>query len=287
MAINSYFFNAVLSDGAYDRMYNAEDFTSYLDLLVGNGVFPNPSTQLQVRASTGMNVIVGAGSGWINGHKMINTADLTVSLTASDVLLNRIDAVVFYVDQTTRQMGIAVKTGTLSATPSAPALVQTSSRFELCLAQISVPKQTTEITADLITDTRGNSSLCGYVQGLIQQMDSTTLFAQWQAAFNAWFNDVKDQFSSVLNFKKLEGIYTTQTAGESSFNVLTYVPSYRYVYDILEVYINGIHLNGNEYTISNNTVTLETPIEEAGAVVTFVVYSLTGMVSANPPTIQG
>lgn len=276
MAINSYFFNAVLSGGVYDRVYNAEDFTSYLDLLVGNGVFPNPSTQLQVRASSGMNVIVGAGSGWINGHKMINTADLTISLTASDVVLNRIDAVVFYVDQTTRQMGIAVKTGTLAANPVAPALTQTSSRFELCLAQISVPKQTTEITAAMITDTRGDSSLCGYVQGLIQQVDSATLFTQWQAAFDAWFNDVKDQFSTALNFRKLEGIYTTQTAGESSFNVLTYVPTYSYIYDILEIFVNGMHLNNNEYTISNSTVTLETPIEEAGATVTFVVYKSMG-----------
>lgn len=272
MAINSYFFNAVLSGGAYDRVYNAEDFTSYLDLLVGNGVFPNPSTQLQVRASSGMNVIVGAGSGWINGHKMINTADLTISLTASDVVLNRIDAVVFYVDQTTRQMGIAVKTGTLAANPVAPALTQTSSRFELCLAQISVPKQTTEITAAMITDTRGDSSLCGYVQGLIQQVDSTTLFTQWQAAFDAWFSSVQSQFEASKAFKKLEGIYTTLQANEQTFNVLTYVPAYRYAYDILELYINGIHLTGNEYTISNNTVTLETPIEEAGAVVDFIVY---------------
>ena len=51
-----------------------------------------------------------------------------------------------------------------------------------------------------------------------------------------------------------------------------YVPHYAYVYDILEIYINGIHLNSNEYTLSNNTVTLETPIEEPGATVTFVVY---------------
>ena len=272
MAIQSYFFNAVQNGGVYDRVYNAEDFTSYLDLLVGNGVFPTPSTQLQVRASSGMDVIVGAGSGWINGHKMINTADLTLTLTASDVLLNRIDAVVFYADHNTRQMGIAVKTGTVAATPSAPALQQDDNRFELCLAQISVPKQATEITASMITDTRGDSSLCGYVQGLIQQLDSTTLFQQWQAQFDEWFNAAKEQFQAGKVFKKLEGIHVTSQANESSFKVTKYVPHYSFVYDILEVYVNGIHLNGNEYTITNSTVTLETPIEDAGAVVTFVVY---------------
>ncbi len=272
MAINSYFFNAVLSGGVYDRLYNAEDVTSYLDLLVGNGVFPNPSTQLQVRASSGMDVIVGAGSGWINGHKMISTADYTLTVEDSDVLLNRIDAVIFYVDFTTRSMGIDIKTGTVASTPSAPALEQDDDRYELCLAQISVPKQVTAITADMITDTRGNSELCGFVQGLIQQVDTTTLFQQWQAAFDAWFAAVQSQFKSGLAVRKFDGVYVTQNQNESSFNVKTIIPRFDFAYDILEVYINGMHLNSDEYTLSNNTVTLETPISEAGATVTFVIY---------------
>ena len=272
MAIESYFFNAVEDGGVYDRVYNAEDVTSYLDLLVGNGVFPNPSTQLQVRASSGMQVTVGAGSGWINGHKLVNTADLNLTLDASDVVLNRIDAVIFYVDFTERDMGIEIKKGTIAVTPSAPAMTRTDSRYEMCLAQISVPKQVTAITAAMITDTRGNSSLCGYVQGLIQQADTTTLFQQFQDAFNTWFDGIKDQFEAGKVFKKLEGVCTTTQANQASFNVLTYVPTYSFAYDILEVYVNGIHLNGNEYSISNNVVTLDTPIEKIGAVVTFVVY---------------
>ena len=272
MAIESYFFNAVLSDGVYDRIYNAEDVTSYLDKLVGNGVFPNPSTQLQVRASTGMNVIVGAGSGWINGHKMVNTADLTLPVAASDVLLNRIDAVIFYVDFNARDMGIEIKEGTLAAQPVAPTLQRDSSRFEMCLAQIQVNKQITAITTAMITDTRGNSNLCGFVQGLIQQVDTTTLFDQWQAQFNEWFSAVQEQLVQGRLFKKLEGVHVTTEENESSWDVRTFVPHYAYVYDILEIYINGIHLNSNEYTLSNNTVTLETPIEEPGATVTFVVY---------------
>lgn len=271
MAILGYFFNAVESGGEYDRVYNAEDVTSYLDKLVGNGVFPNPSTQLQVRAGSGMNVIVGAGHGWINGHKMINTADLTLEIDASDVLLNRIDAVVFYVDFDAREMGIEVKKGTLASTPTAPSMTRTSTRYELCLAQISVPKQITAITTALITDTRGNSNLCGFVQGLIQQMDSTTLFAQWQSQFDAWFEAAKQEFQQGKIFKKIEGIYNTQTANENTFNVLNYVPQYSYLYDILEVYVNGIHLNGNQYTLRNSTVVLASPVA-AGTNITFEVY---------------
>ena len=272
MGINSYFFNAVESDGVYDRVYNSEDITSYLNLLVGDGVFPNPSTQLQVRAGTGMNVIVGAGSGWINGHKMVNTTDMVLSVAASDVLMNRIDSVVFYVDYENRNMGIQVKTGTLASNPVAPELVRTDDRYEMQLATIQVNKQITSITAAMITDTRMDSDVCGYVQGLIQQIDTSTLWQQQQQMFNDWFNSVKEQFQAGKLFKKFEGVYVTQEAGEASFDVLSLVPYYAFAYDILEVYISGIHLNGNEYTITNNTVNLETPIEEAGVTVTFVVY---------------
>jgi hypothetical protein len=272
MAIQSYFFNAVLNDGVYDRTYNAEDVTSYLDLLVGNGVFPNPSTMLQVRASSGMQVIVGAGAGWINGHKLINTADMTLTLDASDVLLDRIDLVIFYVDFNQREMGIAVKEGTVAASPVAPTLQRDDSRYEMCLAQIYVAKQITAITSAMITDTRGNSDVCGYVQGLIQQADTTTLFESWQNGFETWFEAVQNQFEQGKIFKRLEGQVTTTQPNQAVFNVLTYIPTYAFAYDTLDVYINGIHLNGNEYSQSNAVITLETPIQKAGAVVTFVVY---------------
>ena len=273
MAIEGYFFNAVENDGVYDRVYNAEDVTSYLNQIVGDGVFPNPSTQLQVRASSGMNVIVGAGSGWINGHKMINTADMTLTLDASDALLDRADAVIFFVDYDEREMGIAVKKGALgSAAVVPPALTRNSSRYEMCLAYIAVPSQITAITAAQITDTRGNSSLCGYVQGLIQQVDTETLWTQQQDQFDTWFEGVQSQFEAGKLFKKLEGIFTTATANFASFSVTDYVPTYSFAYDILEIYINGFHLNANEYTLSNNTVTLEVPIEEAGAVIDIIVY---------------
>ena len=272
MAIQSYFFNAVESGGTYDRIYNAEDVTSYLNLLVGNGVFPNPSTQLQVRASSGMNVIVGAGSGWINGHKMVNTADLTLSIDASDVALNRIDDVIFYVDLTTRTMGIEVKKGTAAAQAVAPALTRSGNRYEMCLAQVAVNKQVGSITAGMITDTRGNSNLCGYVQGLIQQMDTTTMFQQWQAGFDEWFTDVKNELSTSTLMRKFEATHVTASANESTFNVTDYIEQYAYELDILEIRINGLALNNSEYTQDHSTITLAEPIQEIGTPITFVIY---------------
>lgn len=272
MAVESYFFNAVESGGVYDRTYTSEDFCSYLDLLVGNGVFPNPSTNLQVSAGSGMQVQVLAGSGWIKGHKMVNTAAYNLTVAAADVTYDRTDRVVFFVDYTNREMGIGIKTGTASNSPSAPPLQRDTSKWELGLATVSVAKQTTSITNSMITDTRGNSSICGWVSALVDQLDSSTLFQQFTDAFETWFEDIQTQLATGNHFVKLDGSYTTTSQGEYIFDVTDYISAYSYAYDTLDVYINGMHLAESEYSQSGSTVTLDVPIEEPGALVNFVIY---------------
>lgn len=283
MAIKGYFFNAVLQDGVYDRTYDAEDVTSYLDLLVSDGVFPNPSSNLQVMAGTGMQVSVQPGQGWIQGHKMINTATLPLSIAAANALLARIDRVIFYVDYAAREMGIAVKTGTAAANPTPPALVRTATRYEMCLANVTVGKDVTSITQGSIQDTRGNSDLCGYVAGLIQQVDTSSLWIQYDAAgnqmladnqqaFDDWFDQVRDTLASATMVQKLAHVITTTSATLASFTVTDYLPSYKYSVDILEIYVNGLRLNNNEFTQSGATVTLATAITHAGTQVELVVY---------------
>lgn len=272
MAISSYFFNAVLQDGQYDRVYDSEDMTSYLDLLVGDGVFPNPSTNLQVLAGGGMTVNVQAGQGWINGHKMINSAVVPLTISAANALMARIDRVIFYVDYTAREMGIAVKTGTAAASPQAPELTRTDTRYEMCLANVTVGAGATSITQGNITDTRGNSTVCGYVQGLIQQVDTTTLWNQFEYDFNDWFDQVKDTLATATMLQKLEYVFTTTSATVSSLTITDYLPSYKYSIDILEIYINGLRLNENDFTQSQATVTLATPVTHAGTEIEIVVY---------------
>lgn len=272
MAIKDFFFNAVKSGNVYDRVYNSEDMTSYLDLLVGNGVFVTPSTQLQVQASSGMNVIVNAGQGWIDGHKMINTTVIPLSIDASDVLLNRIDRVIFYLDYSLRAMGIEVKKGTPAASAVAPELTRTSQRYELCLAEINVAKQTTSITASMITDTRPNTNLCGFVKGLIEQIDTTTLFDQFEGAFDEWFNEIKDELVTATLIRKYEAVHITEASSEATFDVKEFIPQYAYELDILEVRINGLSLTNQEYTRDHSTITLNTPVTEVGTPIEFVIY---------------
>lgn len=271
MAIKSYFFNAVETDGSFDRIYDAEDVTSYLDKLVGNGVFPNPSDNLQVVASSGMTVVVRGGQAWINGHKLINTTAMTLVVDASDVVLGRIDRVVAYVDHAERACGIEIKKGTLAADPVAPEVVRTTDRYELSLATINVPKQSLIVTTLDITDTRMDSSACGYVQGLIQQIDTETMWAQQQAEFDTWFQSVQDQFEEGKSFKRKQTTYTTTTEGEFEFSIPT-TWGYRSQYDVLEVYVNGMRLRNGEFAHASSTIRLTTPISLTGQDVTIVLY---------------
>lgn len=269
MAIKSYFFNAMRnSQGIYDRVYNAQDFTSYLDKIVGSGVFPNPSTNLQVMASSGMNIIVKAGSGWINGHKMVNTIDYPMTLANSDVLLDRIDRIVFYVDYSVREMGIAILQGTPASNPSAPAITRDDTRIEYSLATIRVKKQVTSITQANITDTRGNSSVCGYVQGLIQQVSTETLFAQWQDAFNTYYANVEQQledFMETLTQELRVNTYIkdfrkTVTLSQSDSKIVA-LDMQGYTYessDVIFIFMNGLEgLENTDYLID----TSKTPVE--------------------------
>ena len=249
--INSYFFNALPNaDGSWDREYNAENMSDYLNLLVGSGVFPNPSTNLQVMASTGFNLVVKAGSAWINGKKMENTTDYSITLDGSDVLLNRIDRVIFYLDTQAREMGIDVIKGTPATNPVAPDLTRTATRQEYCLATVAINKQVSAISQADITDTRADSTVCGWVAGLIQQVDTSTLFNQWQAAYSNYYDTVKEQLDAFmqtlteeLNVNTYLVQYTKYVELEQGDSRIIPLDMKEYTYsgtDIVDVYINGL-----------------------------------------------
>lgn len=202
MSVQGYFFNAVKNGNIYDRTYNAEDFTKYLDKVISNGVFMIPSTSLQVVANNGMSVAVKSGQGWIDGHKIINTADYILEVDNADVVLNRIDRVVFCVDYQSREMGIKIKKGANAVTPVAPALTRDTNIYEMCLAEITILKQTTSITQSVITDTRANNNICGWVTGLIREVDTSTLFTQWQTAYEEANKKYTTSLDNLLNDSK-------------------------------------------------------------------------------------
>lgn len=187
MTIYSGIFNSINGD----RKYNAWWFAKYFATFIGNGVFPNPSTGLQVMADERMQVKVRPGSGWIDGYFLYSDDDYVLELDKSDGLLKRIDRIVMRLNHMTRQIEIAVKKGTFASAPVAPTLQRDGNAYELALADVFIANGATQITQANITDTRLNKLLCGIVKGTVDEIDTTDLFAQYDDAFKTWFDTIQ------------------------------------------------------------------------------------------------
>lgn len=287
MAIKGYFFNAEYNSetGTYDRLYNAEDVTSYLSALVGGGVVPNPSTSLQVLASSGMTVNVGVGTGyWTDGRKLVNTAILPLVIPNANAVNPRIDRVVMFCDYVNRAVGIEVSEGTPAASPQPPALVRNAERYEYALANVRVNAGVTTITQSAITDTRPDNTVCGWVTGLIDQVDTSTLFAQWETAYQEFFSDLEDWEAQVkVDFEEWFATLTdelqvdtyikeyskTETfTGNGTKTITCNMSGYSYqTGDIFNVFINGLKLKSTEFTLdtSGASPTVSVTFSSAGS----------------------
>lgn len=244
MALKYGFFNS--ENG--DRKYNADDISNFFYKLISDGVLATPSTNLQVQAGSGMTVLVAPGYGMICAKYINATTAQSVKLEAADIALNRIDRIVIRLDRNARQITVAAKKGTPAANPAAPALTRTADVYELSLARIAVAHGTAAITQAEITDERSNTAVCGYITGMIDQIDTTELFAQFTAAFEHWYDGVKDE---VLR-NTLVRRYTSSTASTALRTSIfpIEIPEFNASLDTLNVYVNGFRLNpGTDYTL--------------------------------------
>ncbi|WP_053070068.1 hypothetical protein [Clostridium sp. K25] len=197
----SSFFNAVISkEGVPDRSYLAEDFARYFSTFIGNGVFPNPSSQLQVVATDdNMNIRLKKGFAWINGYMYENTDDYILMLDVADGVLDRIDRVVLRLDFLKRTIEAIVKKGDWSSTAKAKDLQRDSDAYEIALADIKVSKGAISISQQDITDLRFNKELCGLVHATVEQIDSTVIFNQFQD----WYSQKQEIYDKdITNWTK-------------------------------------------------------------------------------------
>lgn len=179
------FFDANLVGEEYDRVYLAAQFAAYFASFIGNGVYAEHSNQLQVVAmpTPQMQVGVEKGQGWINGYWYENTDTMYLPIEVADGVLNRIDSIALRLGFAERNMWLMVKKGTPAINPIAPEVTRTADYYDLQLATISIPAGSIKITQAQIQDTRMNQDVCGWVTGVVEQLDTTTLFNQFEAYF--------------------------------------------------------------------------------------------------------
>lgn len=106
--MRSWCFDSIASENddgeiVYDREYGSAELREVVRAIVGNGIYGDSSTNMQVLASNGMNVTVRPGACWINGaYGVVDDAEtLTIeantgSSTRTDIIVARFDTSLDY-----------------------------------------------------------------------------------------------------------------------------------------------------------------------------------------------
>lgn len=239
------FFNALLTDGEYDRKYNANDYCDNLAVVISNGVLRSNDDDLKVTAA-GMVVSVGVGRAWINGHYYLNDAPYSFAAVSAPTGGTRYDRVFLRLNKNlaVRSVSLVYQQGTAGNNPTRPAPVRSGNIYDIVLADIFVGTNATSVT---VTDKRGDATLCGWVYST---SGDNSFFTSLDAAFNDWFDEKKDTLSSVTLFKR----YNWRRVLETSANFTLFnIPQYDPETCFLEVYINGVLITETvDYTIEDN-----------------------------------
>lgn len=257
-----------------DRRYKVVELVAYLRPFFSDGVFPNPSTGLQVMetAEKDMFVTVKVGDAWINGRMYRNLDDKKIRLDPSDSATTRIDRIVVGCNYKDRVITSYVKKGTPASSASAPELTRNDTLYEISLAEITIAPGAVGITQSAIKDTRLDQSKCGIVTGLVDTVDTQTLYnqletwrqefmqekdtqmANWIATFQRNMNSWKDteQQAFVDWFNGIKG----QLSGDIAANLTSRV-------DNLEQRLNTMKLTADNVSINTIAGLSATNVQEA------------------------
>lgn len=203
----SYFFKSKNKD----RVYFAEDWADYHFPLFKSGVF---NGDLQVVENKGMSVTIKEGYAWIDGYGYHLIPDLKMDLETASGNMNRMDSIVLRLSLTDRNIRAFCKTGSYYAgagVPPAPEI--TATIHEIVIAHVSIAAGVTEITQDMIRDTRMDGDICGWVCGAVDQID----FSQIKAQFDRFFEKEKENTESQYN-AYLERIGDLKTQAKNCYD---------------------------------------------------------------------
>ncbi|MCQ3908917.1 MAG: hypothetical protein MJ200_05340 [Mycoplasmoidaceae bacterium] len=240
MAEISGFFNSVNND----RVYDATDVARFLKKFFTNGVFNN---SLQVVANDNMTVSVSVGQANIEGYSYELNAVKTLDISDADSTLSRIDSVILRLDLSNRQITVQILEGSTATEPSQPNIVRSGNIYDLRLANILIPAESTRITSEMITDTRFTSD-CGNVTQAVLSLDTHNIFKQYEVMFNNWFSglqvvldgDVAGHLQDeIFNMRTAMGIEIDTYNSSIIYNVGDIVVKNHKVYECIEDNVTG------------------------------------------------
>ena len=193
MSVTYGFYNAK----DHDRQYDAVQLSSIFDGLINDGIYATIGDAFVITAGSNMSVTVGTGRAWFNHTWTYNDAKLILTIPNSEVLLDRYDAVVLETNDAddVRANSIKVISGVAASSPKKPDLTNDTHTHQYPLAYIKVPANSTSVSQANIENCIGTSA-CPFVTGIVDTIDATTLFKQWNSEFDIWFDSMKGQLST-------------------------------------------------------------------------------------------
>ena len=193
MSVTYGFYNAK----DHDRQYDAVQLSSIFDGLINDGIYATIGDAFVITAGSNMSVTVGTGRAWFNHTWTYNDAKLILTIPNSEVLLDRYDAVVLETNDAddVRANSIKVISGVAASSPKKPDLTNDTHTHQYPLAYIKVPANSTSVSQANIENCIGTSA-CPFVTGIVDTIDATTLFKQWNSEFDIWFDGMKGQLST-------------------------------------------------------------------------------------------
>lgn len=189
------FYNAIVTidpitgEEIPDLAYDAIQMSSIFDGIIRDGVFMHYGNHFAVTASEGMTITVDVGRCWFNHSWTLNDALLPIDLEPSELIMNRIDAIVVDVDSrlAVRNNNIIVIKGTPATNPVRPTLISTNDHWQYPLAYIEVKQQVSSIRQANITSMIGTTD-CPYVTAPLEIITIDDIVAQWADEWNAFYD---------------------------------------------------------------------------------------------------
>lgn len=208
-----------------DRVYLARDFALFFKQFIGNGIYANPADGCKVVSSGFMGITIREGHGFVDGYHGYIKEPVNLVLDTGIADNPRIDRVVLRLNLLDRIWEVAIRKGTPASNPQPPELQRyvgdAGNYYELGLATIRIEKNAVSITDAEITDTRLDDSVCGIVAGVIDQIDMTDLYRQFESfleqSIQNWEN-IKQQQEAKWNqqLQKQQEDFEVQLASQKT-----------------------------------------------------------------------
>lgn len=206
---NSFFFDAVVTDGTPDLTYSASDLAREKRAYFTDGVLTDDG--LTVTPRGGLVMDLSAGAAVINGYTYVNGATFPFSGFMADASLDRVDLAVIRWNGELRQISVSVTKGTPDTHPVAPTPAWTSTVKELPIAEIYVHAGSTAIKAENITDVRK------FAQFAPDKNAKKAIVDEYLANIISLTNAEKENFDNLIDKIRLDGSSAAVLCGDGEY----------------------------------------------------------------------